>query len=70
MKPRRHRRRKGVCALCEQPIERGDPIRWVTLPGYDDGLAAHSRCYDRDWESIESGLEGFPLRFSGRTEPP
>ncbi len=66
MKRSWHRRGKDVCALCEQPIRRGDGVRWVKLPGYDEGLTAHSRCYDRDWESVQSGLEGFPLRFGGR----
>jgi hypothetical protein len=62
------RRKKGLCALCEQPIERGDGIRWITLPRHDDRLTVHARCHDRDWEAVESGLEAFPPS-TARREP-
>jgi hypothetical protein len=57
----RPRRQKAICAICEQPIGEGEGIRRITPPAAADALPAHSRCYDRDWERIESGLEPFPL---------
>ena len=58
--PRTRRRQKGLCALCERPIERGDGIRRIRLPRHDEQLTVHVRCHDRDWEAVESGLEVFP----------
>jgi hypothetical protein len=67
--PRSRRRQKGLCALCERPIERGDGIRRIRLPRTDDQITVHARCYDRDWEAVESGLEAFPALAARRQVP-
>ena len=58
----RPRRQKAICAICREPIGEGEAIRRVTLPTASDALPAHAKCYERDWERIESGLEAFPIR--------
>jgi hypothetical protein len=58
-----------MCALCDRPIERGEGVRWVTLPRHDEQLTVHARCHDRDWEAVEAGLETFPPAAPRRPAP-
>jgi hypothetical protein len=53
-----------VCAICGKPIGEGDPVRRLTLSPRFRVLPAHPKCYERDWEAIESGLEPFPILFA------
>jgi hypothetical protein len=65
-RPRR-RRQKAVCALCTGPIGEGEGIRRITHDRLPGALPVHGKCYDRDWETIEAGLEPFPLRIVKRS---
>jgi hypothetical protein len=58
----RPRRQKARCAICMKPILEGDGIRRVAPPGITETRPAHTTCFDRDWETILSGLEPFPIR--------
>jgi hypothetical protein len=57
----RPRRQKAICAICNELIREGEGVRRITLPCYSVALPTHPNCYDRDWETIESGLEPFPI---------
>ena len=58
---------RGLCPICRQAIEKGDGLRWITLEGLTRAWPVHSSCFEEDWESIEAGLEPFPLRLDQRT---
>ena len=53
----------GPCAICEEAIERSDPVREIALLGYEGTKLVHAKCFDEDWEFIEAGLEPFPPPF-------
>jgi hypothetical protein len=67
----RLKRQKAICAMCGEPIGEGDAIRRLTFSEHSRVLPAHPRCYERDWETIESGLEPFPVLVSsaGQLQP-
>jgi hypothetical protein len=58
--PTKSRRRRAVCAICNRPIEAGDAVRGLVVSPRAGALPTHLKCYERDWETIESGLEPFP----------
>jgi hypothetical protein len=59
---------RGLCPICRKALEKGDGLRWITLESVARSWPVHSRCYERDWEFIEAGLERFPLPL-GRGAP-
>jgi hypothetical protein len=52
-----------LCPICRRPIAKGDGVRWIRLEGFSGSSPVHGRCFERDWEFIEAGLEPFPLRL-------
>jgi hypothetical protein len=58
--PRAQRRQKAICAICSEPIGEGEGIRRFVIPGGVDVVPTHPKCFERDWETIESGFEHFP----------
>jgi hypothetical protein len=47
-----------------KPLLEGDGIRRVASPWTTETVPAHTKCFDRDWETILSGLEPFPIVLS------
>jgi hypothetical protein len=52
-----------MCAICGRLIGEGEGVRRITLSAESDALLTQVNCHDRDWGTIESGLEPFPLLF-------
>ena len=64
MRGARHGHQRAICVICGLPIREGEAVRGVALPGIALSDQAHLICYERDWESILSGLEPFPNRLT------
>jgi hypothetical protein len=38
----------------------GDGLRWIRPDRFPAATPVHSRCFEKDWEFLEVGLEPFP----------
>jgi hypothetical protein len=64
----RERAHGRLCPICRKAIEKGDGLRWIRLQGLPGSRPVHDRCFEKDWEFIEAGLEPFPLHLDGTPE--